>query len=105
VDLIDPASHRSRCLFVVEGTFTVCGRGIALLAGAPRYQDSIQIFNGMPIELRRPDGSTRATVIQAIEWFQTPPMPTSPIHLPPEVSKGDVPPGTEVWTGDSGELP
>jgi hypothetical protein len=96
VDRTDPASQRTRCLFVVEETFTVRGRGIALLPGVPKNDASIRVTNGMPIELRRPDGSILTTTIRAIEWFQTPPMTTAPLHLRPEVDRGDVPAGTEV---------
>jgi hypothetical protein len=87
-------SHR---LFVVDGTFTVFGRGIALLPGVPKYEPGPRVGPGMPIELRRPDGTVLATTIRAAEWFQTPPAPAAPLHMPPEIKKEDVPVGTEVW--------
>lgn len=88
-------------LFVVDDTFTVFGRGIALLPGVPKYETGPRVIPGMPIELRRPDGSRLETTIRAVEWFQTPPAPTAPLHLPPEIRKEDVPVGTEVWLHDA----
>jgi hypothetical protein len=87
----------SRRLFVVNGTFTVFGRGIALLPGVPKYEPGPRVAPGMGIELRRPDGTVLATTIRAVEWFQTPTAPTAPLHMPPEIMKEDVPVGTEVW--------
>jgi hypothetical protein len=87
-------SHR---LFVVDGTFTVFRWGIALLPGVPKYEPGPRVAPGMPIELRRPDGTVLATAIRAVEWFQTPLAPAAPLHMPPEIKKEDVPVGTEVW--------
>ncbi len=86
-----------RRLFIVEETFTVKSRGIALLPGVTKDDRDLHRKVGLLIELRRPDGSVLTTTIQAIEWFQTPSMPTAPLHLPTDVSKDDVPVGTEVW--------
>ena len=84
-------------LFVVEGLFTVGGRGVALLPGVPKYEPGPRVAAGMPVELRRPDGTVLATMIRGIEWFQTPPTAAAPLHMPPEIKKEDVPIGTEVW--------
>jgi len=84
-------------LFVVEGTFTIFGRGIALLPGVPKHEPGPRVAPGMSIELRRPDGTILATTIRAIEWFQTPPQPAAPLLMPPEIAKEEVPEGTEVW--------
>lgn len=88
-------------LFVVEGTFTIFGRGIALLPGVSKCEPVPRVAPGMSIELRRPDGTLLATTIRAIEWFQTPPQPAAPLLLPPEIAKEDVPEGTEVWSADA----
>jgi hypothetical protein len=84
-------------LFVVSGTFTVFGRGIALLPGVSKYEPGPRVGQGMSIELRRPDGTILWTKIRGIEWFQTPPQPTAPLLMPPEIAKEEVPVGTEVW--------
>jgi hypothetical protein len=89
-----------RRLFVVGGTFTIFGRGIALLPGVPKHEPPPHVAPGMSIELRRPDGTILATTIRAIEWLQTPPQPAAPLLMPPEVAKEDVPEGTEVWLAD-----
>jgi hypothetical protein len=88
-------------LFVVQGTFTVFGRGIALLPGVPKYEPGPRVAPGMSIELRRPDGTILATTIRAIEWFQTAPQRAAPLQLPPEIAKEEVPDGTEVWLTDA----
>jgi len=88
-------------LFVVERTFTVFGRGIALLPGVPKFEPGPRVAPGMSIELRRPDGTILATTIRAIEWFQTPPQPAAPLLMPAEIAKEEVPEGTEVWLADS----
>jgi len=88
-------------LFVVEGTFTLFGRGIALLPGLPKNEPRPRVAPGMSIELRRPDGTILATTIRAIEWFQTPPQPAAPLQLPPAITKEEVPDGTEVWLADA----
>jgi len=84
-------------LFVVEGTFSIFGLGISLLPGVSRYEPGPRVTPGMSIELRRPDGTTLATTIRAIEWFQTPPQPTAPLLMPPEITEEEIPNGTEVW--------
>jgi hypothetical protein len=90
-------SHR---LFAVEWTFTIPKRGIALGPGVPKYEPGPRIVPGMSIELRRPDGTVLVTTIRGVEWFQTPPAPAAPLHMPPEIKKEDVPVGTEVWLLD-----
>jgi hypothetical protein len=95
-------SHR---LFVVDGTFTVFGRGIGLLPGVPKDELGPRVTPGMTIELHRPDGTVLATTIRAVEWFQTPPAPSAPLHMPPEIRKEDVPVGTEVWLDDDPPSP
>ena len=47
------------------------------------------------------DGTILATTIRAIEWFQTPPQPTAPLLMAPEITKEEVPEGTEVWLADA----
>jgi hypothetical protein len=88
-------------LFVVDGTFTIFGRGIALLPGLPKYEPGLRVLPGMSIELRRPDGTVLETSIGAVEWFQTPSSRAAPLHLPPDIKKEDVPVDTEVWLNEN----
>jgi hypothetical protein len=85
-------------LFVVEDVFTIKGQGVVLCPGWYRDAPPPGIGTGTPIELRRPDASTRGTVIKAVELISTPPQPTAPILIRGDFRKEDVPPGTEVWT-------
>ena len=92
-------------LFIVDGRFTVFGRGIALLPGVPKDAAGPCVAPGMSIELHRPDGTILATTIRTVEWWQTPPSSCAPLHLSPEIEKDDVPVGTEVWLVDSRPRP
>ena len=84
-------------LFVVEGTFTIFGQGIVLVPGVLKYEPGPRVAPGSVVELRRPNGTTVATTIRAIEWFQSPTQPSAPLLMPPELTNADVPVGTEVW--------
>ena len=81
-----PSVVRSyRCLIVVK-----------LLAGRIRIKD--------PIRLRTPDGQTRDTYIAGFEHVKHSLLGPPPdkdrvgICLPPELTKQEVPPGTEIWS-------
>jgi hypothetical protein len=58
------------------------------------------------IQLRTPDGCVMQTYVAAFEHLKysqpAPPVYERPIGicLPPEITKADVPPGTEVWVRD-----
>jgi hypothetical protein len=53
--------------------------------------------------LHRPTQPCRADSHEPyiLEWFQTPPAPAAPLLMPPEITKEDVPVGTEVWLTDA----
>jgi hypothetical protein len=90
----------ARRLFIIEGTFTIFGLAVGLLPGVPNDEPGTHVLPGMTIELHRPDGTTLATRIQAVEWFQTPTAPAAPLILPPEVTMEQAPVRTEVWLMD-----
>ncbi|MEO6810048.1 MAG: hypothetical protein ABI353_13120 [Isosphaeraceae bacterium] len=85
-------------LFVVGDVFTIPGRGLVLCPGWDRDAPPSGVGPGTPIELRRPDGSTRWTIIKGLELISTPPHMFAPILIRGDFRKEDVPPGTEVWT-------
>lgn len=87
----------SRLLFSVLDTFLIRGRGIVLAADV--LPEQIQLTINEPIELRRPDGSSIITKVSGIE-YASPPDPNRPlaILLPRDISKEQVPVGTEVWS-------
>jgi hypothetical protein len=68
---------------------------VKMLAGTVRIKD--------PIQLRTPDGQVRDTYIAAFEHVKHSLLGPPPdkdvvgLCLPPEVTKEDVPAGTEVW--------
>jgi hypothetical protein len=58
------------------------------------------------IQLRTPDGCVKETYVAAFEHvkysYPAPPVGERPVGicLPPEITKAEVPPGTEVWVRD-----
>ena len=87
-----------RHLFTVEDAFAIRQRGVIVVPGiTPEDGEVFRI--GDPLELRRPDGTRRRTTIAGIEMFGrrdlTAPVP---ILLPKDITKDDVPIGTEVWS-------
>jgi hypothetical protein len=89
----------SRCLFVVEDTFTIKGRGLVLLPGIlPEGDECFRV--GDPILLRRPDGAATPTRIAGLELLHPNPRCDVVIMLK-EFDKAVVPVGTEVWSVDA----
>jgi len=87
-------------LFVVEDAFQITGRGCVLAPGPAAEPGAQPIRVGDRLLLRKPDGQSVDTVIQAVEMLGRRPRPkviTAPILLPREITKDDVPIGTEVW--------
>ena len=92
--------RRGQRLFTVADVFFLQRRGPVLIPGLPT-QGPLHLRVGDPIELRRPDGSTRQTTVRGIEMADPPPpggRSHIPILLPDDIVKGDVPIGTEVWS-------
>ena len=87
-----------RKLFTVEDTFVIRQRGVVVVPGiAPLGEEKFRI--GDPLELRRPDGTRRQTAIAGLEMFHRPePSAAFPLLLPQDITKEDVPIGTEVWS-------
>lgn len=82
-----------RLLFVVEDTFLIEGRGLILVPGVG---GNVQLRDGRALIIKRPDGG----VLHVAKFSFGMPGPKSegcPILLPSEVTKGDVPIGSEVW--------
>jgi hypothetical protein len=89
----------ARCLFVVEDTFFIKGRGLLPVPGiVPQGDERFRV--GDPILLKRPDGSCLESTIGGIEMINvTPPRPTRDVViLLKDLTKEDVPIGTEVWS-------
>lgn len=83
-------------LFKVEDTFQITGRGLVLVPGLGQNADRVKV--GMPIKLKKRDHTEIATKILSIEILVTnSPVEFSPIVLPKEIRKEDIPIGTEVW--------
>jgi hypothetical protein len=92
-------------LFTVADTFTIRNRGIVLAPGflPAAHEMSFHIRIGDPIELHRPDGSQLEACIRGIEMINAPidvildRQRRCPILLPANLTKADIPAGTEVW--------
>jgi hypothetical protein len=77
-------------LFTVTQAFMITGRGVVLMPGLG--ENASYVKPGSKIRLVRPDMSELRTSIQGITFNDQ-----HDILLAPEVTKADVPPGTEVW--------
>ena len=85
-----------RRLFSVEHTFVVKGHGLVLVPGiVPEGDECFRAAD--PILLRKPDGTTIATRIGALELLCPNPRGDVVVMLK-ELAKADVPVGTEVWS-------
>ena len=86
----------SRLLFTVTDTFLIRNRGLILFPGIQAAADeSFRI--GTPVLLRRPDCSERPAEISGHE-MATPKLREAIPILIKDLSKTDVPIGTEVWS-------
>ncbi len=76
-------------IFKIADTFTIKGRGVC---ASPGERGVGRARVGDAIVLRRPDGSTlRVRVCEVTH-------PHRDILLPADITKSDIPPGTEIWT-------
>ena len=92
----------ARCLFTVEDTFSIKGRGLVPVPGiVPQGEERFRV--GDSIIIRRPDGSHLESTIGGIEMISvTPPRPKNDVViLLKNLSKEDVPIGSEVWSTDA----
>ena len=76
-------------IFKIADTFTIEGRGVC---ASPGEWGIGQARVGDAIVLRRPDGSTLRANVREVTH------PHRDILLPDDISKSDIPPGTEIWT-------
>jgi hypothetical protein len=77
-------------LFTVTEAFMITGRGVVLTPGLG--ENVRYVRTGSRIKLVRPDKSELRTTIQGITFNDQ-----HDILLAPDVTKADVPTGTEVW--------
>jgi translation elongation factor EF-Tu-like GTPase len=90
-----------RCLYTVEDSFFIKGRGLVTLPGiVPCGDERYRI--GDRVEIRRPDGSRLEWAIGGIEMINcTPPRLTKEVvFLLRDLGKEDVPIGSEIWSID-----
>lgn len=86
-------------LFVVEDAFQISGRGCVLVPGPMAEVGRPDVCVGDRIRLVKPNGESIDTTIQGIEMIGRRPPPkvlTAPILLPREITKDQVPKGTQV---------
>ena len=80
----------------VDDVFQIAGRGCVVTPGILKNSDLV-LRIGAALVLRRPDGSELYTVLRGIEMGSAPGFPASPLLLGEDVTKDQVPVGTEVW--------
>jgi hypothetical protein len=92
----------ARCLFIVEDMFLIRGRGLVVVPGI-LCQGEERFRVGDPLLLKRPEGSCLQWRIGGIELISCSPPRTKNevVILLRDLSKDDVPIGTEVWSVDS----
>jgi len=90
------SEHLARRLFTVSDAFEIQGHGLVLVPGLHPVGDE-HFRVGDSIFLRRPDGLEIGTTIGGLE-LPTPNPKYEVVIMLTELSKGDVPVGTEVWS-------
>ncbi len=86
-------------LFTVVDRFQIEGRGCVLVPGLSCEPGAPVVDRGAHIRLRTPSGRELDTFIKDIEHIRYAKMPekiAAPICLPSDITKEDVPVGTEV---------
>ncbi len=94
-------------LSTVEDVFEIEGRGCVVAPGlSESTPPHIRLRTRDPISLHRPDGSIVETHIHALEFLDGPNRRMCvPILLPPNITKADVPIGTEIWLHSDSDAP
>ena len=88
----------ARCLFVVEHTVEIRGRGLFLFPG--HHSRGCRAFSHRRSNRpARPDGSAIDTQIDGLEFPCPNPRGELVLHLK-GLTKEDVPVGTEIWSSD-----
>ncbi len=80
----------------VEDVFQTTGRGIIVSPGIPA-KNNWCIGIGDVLTLKCPDGTELKTYLQGIEMDGAPQKNSLPLLLGPEMSKEQIPTGTEIW--------
>ena len=88
-------------LSIIEDVFRITGRGLVVVPGIP-WTGEWRIKIGTPLELRCPDGSKFSTAIRGIEMVRGQ-RQMCPLLLGAELTKDDVPIGTEIWIDAPGD--
>jgi hypothetical protein len=87
-------------LSTIESVFEISGRGCVIVPGiSESVRGDLVVRHSAAIELRNPDGTVTRTRIVALELGSGPNRRQS-FLLPPDLSKDDLPIGTEVWLLD-----
>jgi len=85
-------------LFMVDDVFSLSNGYVIPTPGIPVSVRGIRI--GLPIELRRPDGTVLQTTVASVQFIDPydPERPTQIALL--GIPKADIPIGTEIWAID-----
>ena len=87
----------NRLLFVVEDTFDIPERGVVAAPGIiPEDDECFRI--GDRLRVKRPDGSSLDTSIASLELLSPNPTRAVVVMFPKDISKSDIPAGSEVWS-------
>jgi translation elongation factor EF-Tu-like GTPase len=85
-------------LSIVEDLFQISGRGLIVVPGIPS-SGNWKIKIGDTLILKRPDGIELSTIVRGIDMLnhRVPGPHPIPILLGAELTKEDVPIGTQLW--------
>lgn len=88
-------------LFTITDRFSIEGRGVVVVPGIPWTAGTPVVRRGAPLILRTPLGEIIRTFLQDIEMINYKPdakrVEATPISLPKDLHKFDIPIGTEVY--------
>lgn len=89
-------------LFTIAERFSITGRGVVVVPGIP-WNGVPVVKRGAPLILRTPLGEIIETSVKELEMINYKPggerIKASPVLLPSELHKFDIPIGTEVFLG------
>ncbi len=87
-------------LFTVTDVFQIEGRGCVLVPGISSDPGDPIVERGARLQLQTPSGKVIDTFMKEVEMISYRKRPikiTTPILLPKDIKKDDVPIGTKVW--------
>jgi hypothetical protein len=91
-------------LFTVSDRFAIDERGTVLVPGVP-WEGVPTVKRGDPVILRTPLGEIIETTIEEVERMMGSQIEASPMLLPSNIQKSDVPIGTEVFLRITSQAP